>query len=327
MTHLKKLFFLLCIFVSAGSSLKANCCFFGEIEYLYWNISQVNMPYAVAIEDINNFANFEEIKQGNHWTSGFRLGLGAKFCCDFETRLSWTSFHPTFKDRKANKILIASELLAPNIGFVLGGDDIGGPASSRWRLDFDTIDWDVGMSLCFKNAIRIFPYIGLKGAIIRQEQRITYEDFVDTNTDNRLDAFIKEKNSFYGVGPKLGLFCAYFLSSRWSLDGMLAASLLGGHQISPSVTSFTEPEAPLFYSSKFHVDAWRLIPFLQCYLGVSWQGCLCRCPFMVGVGYEAQMFWDLWRTQNSIIQQIYITDASYGALMLQGLAVKLKVSF
>lgn len=328
-----KRFFLALIFVlSSSTSLKANCNCFGEIEYLFWNVSQVNMPYAIAIEDLNTFANFEEIQQKSHWTSGFRLALGTKICCNFDTKLSWTRFHSQFKDSESGKILIATELLAPNTGTIIGGDGVGGPATSKWCLDFNTIDWDFGMPLCFNQTcsnqeFRLFPYIGLKGCIIRQKQLITYDDFIDTNGgDAVMNAFVTERNNFYGVGPKLGLLCSYSLSLCWKLEGMLAGSLIYGKQNSPSTASFSEPT--FSFSSKFLTDKWRSIPFVQCYLGISWHNFMCGCvPYVLGVGYEAQYFFDLWRTQNSIIQQVFITDVSYGALMLQGLTVKLQVFF
>lgn len=336
---MKKFFMIIAVFLMSshlmGAQLAANnkntrvtrSRLFTGIEYLYWSVSQVNMPYAVTIEDVNKFANFKEIQQQHHWASGFRLTVGTQFCYSADMTLAWTRFHSKFHDSESSKTVIATELLAPNIGFIIGGADAGGPASSKWTLDFDTIDWDFGMPFFYKEVLRVFPFIGLKGILLHQQQNIIYENFLDTNIEARVFASIVEKNDFNGVGPKLGFSVSYLLASKWFLDGVFASSLLYGQQLSPSISSYSEPEIALSYSSKFHTEKWRLVPSLQCYLGLSWHNCICHIPFMLGLGYEAQFFWDVWRTQNSIIQQIFVTDASYGALMFQGITAAFRMYF
>jgi hypothetical protein len=326
---MKKFFLVLFFAILSNFSLKADRRYFGEIEYLLWNFSQINMANAVTVQDNTNLLNFDEIRQEDHWTSGFRLSAETEFCSNLNTRLSWTRFHSKFKDSKSDQVLLATELLIPNTRLIFGGDGLGGPATSKWTVNFDTLDWDFGMPFFCNSQFDLFPFIGLKGSIIRQEQFITYENFFDLNSGGaRLDGFVKEKNDFYGVGPKIGVSLSYLLSSKCHLDGLFASSVLCGKQFSPSISSFSEPSVPLFFTSKFHTDQWRIIPFVQCYLGFSWHSCICKCfPAVFGLGYEVQFFWDLWRTQNSVVQQVFITDAGYGALMLQGLTASLSVCF
>ncbi|MFZ0565922.1 MAG: Lpg1974 family pore-forming outer membrane protein [Chlamydiales bacterium] len=303
---------------------RCGCGYIG-IEYLYWNLSQVNMPYAVSLENIAQFSNFTEIRQHDHWASGFRLFLGAKLFCGIEGRAAWTRFHNEFKDSFSRSLMIASELLAPNLGLILGGDGIGGPASSKWKIEFDIVDIDLGTRVCLTNAFSLFPYAGVKGGIIDQMQFISYDNFVDTDSANRVNAWVKEKNNIWVVGPKLGFGSEFLLLSCWRFFSDLGVAILYGNQRSPSSINIDDVTP---YFSKFHTSKWRAIPCFHIRVGIDWNTQVRECyRLCVGVGYETQYYWDLWRTQNSIIQQVYITDASYGALAMQGLTVKAAFGF
>lgn len=325
---MKKLFLLFSVFCIRAF---ANCppCYV-DLEYLFWNISQVNMPYVVTVESIDSFSNFKEVRQNDHWASGFRLTFGSCLPCALDTHFSWTRFHPEFTDRMRNEILIGNQLLAPNTPFIVGGDGFGGPASSKWNLNFDTFDWDLGTWIYLRKPFSIYPFLGLKGGMINQTQQITYENFLDTNNDNRVDASITERNDFWGIGPHLGFKSAFQIARNLWLNGDISASLLFGNQRSYTQTNFVETGDVEFppYSSKFLTHKWRGLPFLQVCVGINWKGTLCRCyPLILGLGYEGQIFWDVWRTQNSIIQQIYITDAGYSPLTMQGFTAKASICF
>lgn len=315
------------VLLLALSELVAGECGYIGIEYLYWNLAQVNMPYAVSVENITELSNFSEIRQEDHWASGFRLSLGATLCCCIEGRAAWTRFHNEFTDSFSKESMLASELLAPNLGFIVGGGDIGGPASSKWRFEYDLVDIDFGTWICLTDTFNFFPYIGVKGGVINQMQCITYENFLNTNSGNRIDALVEEKSDIWAVGPRLGFESEFRLFPCWSLSSDLGVAILFGHQISPAITRIDEVGAAS-YSSDFHTDKWRGIPCFNIRLGVDWSTQICGCyKTLFGIAYEAQHFWDLWRTQNSIIQQIYITDASFGPLTMQGFTVKAVFGF
>ncbi len=67
---------------------------------------------------------------------------------------------------------------------------------------------------------------------------------------------------------------------------------------------------------------------VQMMLGFDWTGSCFSCfDLKIGVFYELQYFWNTWRNQNSYIQNLYVTDAGYSDLMLQGITLKAFVEF
>lgn len=308
---------------------EGECCnkYWVDIDYLYWNATQSNMTYAI-IFDGDSLGNLETVNQKTAWSSGFRLGAGTCLPCCGETHISWTRFHNSVKGSSDDSFLIANQLLLPDSGFVIGGSGIGGPAASRWNVNFDMFDWDFGFNLYDNCLCSIQPIVGVKGVRIDQNQLITYDNFLDTGSGLFVNALVNQINNSWGIGPKAGFEGAIKLGCRFRLVGSFAASALYGGLHTRATTSMTEIATSDTTTSKFRHQRNRLTPQLAFFIGVDWSTCLCECyPLDVRVGYETQYFWNAWRVQNSVVQNFFITNAGFGDLMLHGLTARLSVGF
>lgn len=309
-----------------------GCCgsIFGTADYLFWGAEQSGMTWAIAVNDLETFPSSriqDELGQKFDWSSGFRLGLGYESACKgYDAALYWTRFHHRTKAVRTAPIIIATELLGL-ADFVVGGTGFGGPGTSQWKLAFDMVDFNLGYWLCH---CRFFfhPYIGVKGGWIDQSQEIGYHQFQNLSSLTFLDSRVTEVNNFRGVGPKFGFDLAYCVGCGFSILGDMATSLLYGRLNSPTTTEVALDVAPQISGTRvFNYHAHKLVPAMQMLVGFNWETCWCRCwSLAVGVAYEAQYFWNVWRDQNSLIQNVYITDAGHGDLMFQGLTVRFKLT-
>lgn len=317
-------------FLLAGSS-QAHCttcgCYELSAEYLYWQPTQSGMSYALGLEGAElTISTSEDFHQKFKWGSGFRLGIGYDFPCDsYGLSFSWTRFHNHVTGSDFAPVIIATELLSPFLSTFLIGGNNGGVASTRWSLHFDMLDLEFGTPFNLP-CVSFYPYIGLKGGWITQNQKINYDNFEDS-VGGRLNAQIVENNKFYGAGPKFGIMSHYYLCGNFSFFGNVAAALLYGHDHNP-VQTFIAPVGSAAFNLDYEHAQNRLLPTTQMQLGINWASCFCECYFVsLALSYELQHFWSVWRDYNSGIQTFYIADAGYGDLMFQGVTAQVAVRF
>lgn len=324
---MKKLVFSFLVSTGICSSLHAQCVTIGG-EYLYWNILQPNMPYATLVDDITTFAHPKSILQKQEWASGFRLTAGIDLPCRFDVSASWTRFHTDFHGSTSQPTIVASQLIEPfNDALIIGGDGIGGTASSKWNLRFDMYDLNFGCLTFDSCLFAIHPKIGVKGGKIRQNQIVQYNNFFDTATDLSLDSTIELKNNLWGVGPKIGLDSAYKLGCGFSFVGDFSLALLYGN-LSTSVTSVINEIGGAYIDSSFKEHNHLLQPNIQLFLGLNWDSAICKnFPVTIGVGYEVQYFWNTWHIRNSRRQDWISQDVGFSDLMFNGLTIKLFLGF
>ncbi|MGE3954785.1 MAG: Lpg1974 family pore-forming outer membrane protein [Parachlamydiales bacterium] len=303
-------------------------CVWAHGDYLYWHAIQTNMAYGVAVDDINTFSDLNVLNQKCDIQSAFRVGLGWKpSCVCWEATFDYTRYHNTVTGSTFEPVIIASQLLAPNLGFIVGGDDLGGPAISKWRLNLDMFDLNFALPLCFCCSCRVSPYIGLRGGIIHQNQRISYVDFVDTNTAARVNATVNQRNNFSGVGPKAGFSALYPILCGISLTGDLALSAAYGEfdWMDQSIIAVQGDGVVFGTTSKSKLS--RFVPMLQALIGLDWRRCWCGYTLSIAAGYEVQYYWNTWRTQNSIIQSFYVSNVGFGDLALHGLTLRFGIGY
>lgn len=307
------------------SLIRANDFVIG-VEYLYWNVLQSNMSYATTVDDLTTFSNPRIIPQHQDWTSGVRVTAGYYFPCGFDKSFTWTRIHNTISGSISDPIIIATELLGTGALLAVGGDGIGGPASSKWNMDLDMFDLNFGC-LTFDSWLYAFhPRVGVKGGTIHQKEAILYENFLNTDTLLGLNATVNQKNNLWCVGPKIGVDSAYKLGCGFSIIGDLSAAFLYGKLATAVTTQIIEAdveEVSVLRDTKRHI-----LPHFQLLLGLNWDTCFSkRFPLSIGVGYEVQYFWHTWRITNSNMQNINVSNVGFGDLMFQGLTAKLFFGF
>ncbi len=319
--------------ISAGQKLDHNALFL-DGEFLYWRPDQTAMTYClVANETITPIGTKnKEVHQDSNWAPGFRVGAGyilAHTSCDISAY--WTRFHHSMHSSSpSGPFIFGTQLLGVGGGLVLGGTGVdAGKAHSNWHLKMDLVELDFGYNLCFHERFLLHPYIGVEGGWVNQNRTVKYDHFFDTSSQIFFDSEIHHKNNFHGVGPKIGINTDFSLGAGFGLIGNFAAVFLCGkannpvkYEIEGDESSFPLPKTVVKYKQN------RLVPALQAQLGLNWRWRLaCHFTFTLGAMYEVQYFIGTWRNQNSGIQNLYIADAGYGNLMLQGLTAQGKLTF
>lgn len=315
-------------------------------EFLYWKVIQDQTQYALVVPDgvqpviqalsetpIQISERFSVRDPKFKFRPGFRVGVGyALPCSDWDFRLLWTHIDEKVTSRVFNKnngIIPITIPAASAFGFT--GDPeqfgFGNKAHSRWRFDFDVIDFEVGKKCCC-DCLVFHPYTGLRAAFIDQTQRVRYFGFSVVN-DPTLPVSLKnkKKNNFYGVGPSVGFDASWEFCDGFSLSGGVSGALLWGRfdvREHPSIKAGPNHIAIKLKNSKKH----RIRPVVDANIGIDWSYCLCGFPLVVGLYYEVEYWWNQWQVSPSFVSSILNGGSSpQGDLMMHGLTVKLAVGF
>lgn len=314
-----------------------QCCsdnsFYVSGDYLYWKPTQGGMTYALSIDSIATGpigSDNSEIQQKSKWGQGFRVGVGVDLPMNqADVRVTWTHFNHTAHSSNDDPFILGTQLLGPVNPFTLGGSgSAAGNAESEWKLRLDTIEFNLAYQFS-SGVVELQPYVGVAATRIHQNQTINYNNFLDTTNGVFLDATITQKNNFEGVGPKFGIEGGWTLGQGFGIMGNLGAAFYYGNSKNPVESlvvndpiGFPNPDYTVNYSKH------RLIPAFQGQVGITWSLANTN-NFAVELSalYEVQYFVGTWRNQNSQIQSLYIADAGYDNLMLNGFTGRLEIKF
>lgn len=324
---MKKISFLGMVGLLSVSEVTQAENFSANVDYLFWNVDQANMVYALVVDSVITLAHEEARSHPSQCASGFRIGAGYDFPCLWETYFSWTRLHHCSRDKIFTSNIIATPLLSPNFNslFVGGPGSNGGAATSEWTLNFDSFDLQFSYPLSENQAFFFEPILGIKGVIFNQSQNMRFNHFFDVSTDAFVSATARQINRYWGIGPSAGFNSAYCIGWGVSLLGEFSLTALYGRLPSKSVT--VAEESGGVAKNTFILNTYRAIPALQFLIGLDWNTQIKGFPVSLTLGYETQYFWGLWRKQNSNIQNIYHTNAGYDALLFNGLTVSAALAF
>lgn len=313
---------------------KRSARFFLSGDFLYWRPDQGGMVYCLTTDEIVSLPFGLENKQQHQesrWGPGFRAGAGFIFPPSaLDMSAYWTSFHHQASGSTSKSAIIGTQIFAPNDAFPVGGSAFGaGGAHSRWDLLFDVVELDFGYSARFKDRFVLRPYVGAAGARVDQKQTIKYKRFLDLNSSEFVTATIEQKNDFRGAGPKLGIDGDFCMGWGFGIMGNLSAALFYGWANNPVRFHFNGDSANYTMPSfEIKYDQHKLIPAAAAQAGLSWEKNFGRYfSIFLSASYEVQYFWGTWRNQSSAVQNLYISDAGFSNLMLQGWTGRIKLTF
>lgn len=346
MTFLR--FLILAIFCNASTQAvlegEGGITVFGD--YLYWQVSQDQMQYAGVLP--GGVSAIEQAFSGNtiaaslksrvvepkfSYESGFRVGLGYESpCSDWDVTLAWTRLHHHFHSHvtdSAHGVIPTATPAAIVLAVLTSGGStpsFASEAKSAWKFDFDTIDFRLGKSFCLTDCWHLHPYFGVKGAIIKQTQDIEYLGLIAGGT--ALTVTSQRKNNFYAVGLSAGSDTVWEFYPCFNLRAGFGAALIYGNikaTVNPGLA-----QAPNFidFTVISHRKS-RLRPMVEGRVALDWSTCFCdHYALTLGIGYEAQFFWNQWQPTSSLLSNIFSGNAaSQGDLMLQGLTIDLALTF
>lgn len=213
---------------------------YGEVDFTYWYVSQQGNDYASTGSYLSfptgrpALANPGGIYSPNSSAEpGFKVALGVNTDSNYYDLMArYTWLYSSQKNRVDSTNLESS--IVPLFLYDVGGEgSIGNsivivPSSSRyvttatadWTLRFNVLDLELGRSFFDWRCMTLRPSFGLKGSIQSEDLKLRY---VVSSSYGENDVSCRQ--SFWGVGPRLGL------DGTWN--------------ISPAHTYFTNSPASL----------------------------------------------------------------------------------
>jgi len=262
--------------IYCGTPEESNFYVFGD--FLYWRPELCGLESAFGTTAITNAVNNgittttiveSDEKPHSKWSPGFRVGCGVEMDC-YDAELRWTDFsgHATFNEKSQH---------------------------GHWKIKYDVIDFTFGRQFSVTPCFYLRPYIGVRGAHIRQRlnSHLT-ASFTSGTVNSTVATDINDSEKFWGVGPQIGLDAIWNIGCDFSLYGGIAVVTYygdanGKHRNTDTFAS----SASVCRGKKEHCFN-NIGTDLS--LGIRWDKsvqCGCRCfDFFVKLGAEQHRIYD-----------------------------------
>lgn len=228
---------------------------FFDGELLLWKARETGLDYAVkANYNAPHKGQFVTNNSGTtknpdfNWDFGFRFGLGWNPNKDgWDLFLDWTHLHTTASDKVNATPAVGTRIFPEFQAFAIPDKTIYYTnADSHWRLDYNTLDFEVGREYFVSRRLTLRPNIGLRAAWVHQDYDVNYLGYLTnvislpptpppfsapgrkTPVTTQMYSNIEMRNNFNGVGPRIGLDANWILGSGFSFYGDAEISLLVG---------------------------------------------------------------------------------------------------
>lgn len=266
---------------------------------------------------------------------GVKVNLGLYLPCDWDFSTNFIYYHTNSKTN------VSQETSAFGFGLIpLWRHPANLPATplrfanarSKWKMDFYTLDCELGYGMITTPYIDFRFHGGLKGCIIHQEYSINYQNGQTINDVNVLSGEVALKNDSRGIGPRLGLNTKWYLGADWFINSSSAvANILSQFDLRRNETDKalnTATNTEIVTDINFTEKIWRWNPLLEAILGIGWQKCFNSFSFQVEVNYEMQYFWDqnLMRKFTDTYNEALNVPVK-GDLMLHGVNFQFRFEF
>ncbi len=266
------------------------------------------------------------------WSPGVRLSLGRHLPIDnWDLTVNWTHYKNHCTGNAGINTTIRQSLLAlwmPQ-GFIAGAYNAL-HARAKWRLNFNTIDLNLGRTSFAVKSLCVNPVLGLRGAFVHQHFQADYTEglFIFESAQASSVRFVGN-NQFNGWGIRPGLETSWHLTKEWSLyaNSFISAlygvfSLKENAQLTNNNLANLLNEHDRYYKNAFAIDL---------ALGVKWEVFFTSCKrhLLISAGYEMAN----WFSQNQLVNFVYVDQAPAfgpyvsGDLGLQGIDISARFDF
>ncbi|MCH9625408.1 MAG: hypothetical protein S4CHLAM123_05820 [Chlamydiales bacterium] len=261
--------------------------FFVTADYLYWKAHEDGLDF--AIDGIGSGNGTLPSDQGEiyglNWkaNSGFRVGAGYLSSCECnDIYVNYTKYTGAAKGSVDRPFSVPVEA---NLWATFSAPDGGAVfffGKSDWDLDFQTLDLEVGYTLCFGNCYRFRPFGGIEAVWTKDTNFISYDD----RPDEDFFQTVHHKQDFCGAGPRVGINNNWKIFNCFSLFADTAVSIVWGHY---NVERFDILNDVVVVNTSNEFSTLR--PLFDLKLGIQWETCLWNCHrFFVKAAFEDQIF-------------------------------------
>lgn len=255
-------------------------------EALLWKPEQAGLEFATTTNAA--FNKVVSIAPKTRYKWGFRLGIGYGIGHDaWDLYADWAHFRTNF----------TKQAIPPTGGVITPlltsqGQEPVDTASSRFKLNFDMFDFEIGRQFYISKFLSLRPFIGARGAIVNEGTNTTYTgaNFAALGVSPDVVTF---KNNFWGVGARIGLNTQWELYKGLSFYGNAAASVLAGRY---HLSAFEQAGIPLTFitSNGERYDVSKFVYDLQ--VGLSWGTTFASSYHLeLLAGWESHFFSNMWQ--------------------------------
>ena len=291
-----------------------------EAEAIYWKFFEGGTDYVfVKQPNVNSSTYVDRLHYMDFdWRFAYRFTLGYQLkdpSLDLRTTFTrFTTDQSTGVDQPAG-----GGTLYPNQAVTANPDYTR--SSESWNLSFNVLDLTVGRSYFLRRTFSAHPYMGLRGALIDQRSKATWEGSATSDFE------FKSTNNFFGIGLLAGTQGRWHFDTNWSVFGSILGSLLyGWYDVDSTIHKFyLGVSNPLELES----DTRRVVPNMTADAGFRWEYLAFknRTRFALSLAYEFQYWW----AQNQMIHTKNGTSYAWDRLAedfgMQGVKLNFALDF
>jgi hypothetical protein len=319
-------------------------------EGLYWKATEDNLSFA-QIESVSGTFSFTppltEAAKGFFkkeeldfkWKPGFRLTVDYALPCNcWDTDFNWTHFidHASGSASAPDLVISSPTPLNPTAtGTILLPTFLPvNPFSaysnihSRWNLQFNNYEWDIGRNICFCDCIGFRPYIGLKWERFKQKLNIEYVVNADPAhpTDDFGSVDQRILSYFSGFGIQGGFDVNWFMGCGFSLFSNVSGGVAYGRaKVNETLTEniIVPDEGTINNVIKYKDSTHIARPNIDFTFGLRWEYLLQDCYL---VDFQAAWEYHHYFDQN-FFRMVQDNDSARGSLTMHGVTFGAGVAF
>ncbi|MCY2987757.1 MAG: Lpg1974 family pore-forming outer membrane protein [Planctomycetota bacterium] len=282
------------------------------VDWINWKLRDPGMEFANSwagdtIDDVPTSMDTQYV--GVPRNSGIRVGLGYRFCSEWEIMWNYTYFHAAGE---------ASAISVPGIQVVTPGSTdenfAVAAAFAASSFNINVHDFEIGrwVNLCDRIDLRLFG--GFRWARTESDFNVSYSDVGGVSGNNAI-AGAKSQMDAYGI--RLGGEYRWKLGdTHLSFFGRGAGSVLAGDFLTSITTSDLAGDDDVVIKVRRDV---HVVPVLEAAAGVAWE----YSCWELSIGYELAA----WFNQSPNCGIFYGNPNSYGDILLDGLLTRVSYKY
>lgn len=288
---------------------------FTTFDVFYWRAQEDGLDFALRAEigSTKDELEIQDIKF--KWAPGFRLGAGYLFGQhdEWDIYFNWTWYRNKAHGDARTTDTTTRQFFPAWFPQFLGR--YANRASGKWKLNYDTIDVELGRDYFISKAIAARPYISVRGAIVDQDYHAKYDGFFllpGNNASTFSNTAFKAENDYWGVGPRIGADLLFHANDQFGVFGKLSTSLLyGKFEVREHVHTLAPGNGvmlPVPFMVNIDKHFYRLRPEIEAALGIQWETDVNRGRDHVALSLSYETLY--WFNQNQLIK---VPVSSFGS--------------
>lgn len=267
------------------------------------------------------------------WDWGFRAGVGYNFeHGNWDALANYTYFYNN------SSTMVTGEQFGVVVP-VRGSDEItdtptntfindfyfAQKATAQFKFAFDRIDLELGRNFYVSRNLSFRPHLGLVSAWINLKEYVQYTGGTQIGNNT---VHVKDRNDFWGIGPRVGANGKWYLTNGFSLMGSASGAL---------TYSYYEVQHKEWYSAapdtariKLSGNMHRFSPTAQIKLGLAYDAYIYNDKQHIGVSlcWDTQYWWRVNQMISTGGQPNYTPISRYSEdVSLQGIALNVRWDF